>query len=169
MDEDDTRQRVLFTGYTDDGKLMGVPIILTPQDATMSSDEFNRPRDTFKACIDQINADLDLALSLLQYEDGSIKNESDVPAKYAAIGATMGDYNRAFGHHMRGKINGRIVEGIKAQVAVLAASPAYAEESGVTPAQAADLVAIALDRINAVVPAGGNKWFSERLLILDYR
>ncbi len=152
-------------GYTDDGKLMGVPIILTPQDATMSSDEFNRPRDTFKACIDQINADLDLALSLLQYEDGSIKNESDVPAKYAAIGATMGDYNRAFGDHMRGKINGRIVEGIKAQVAVLAASPAYAEESGVTPAQAADLVAIALDRINAVVPAGGNKWFSDHTTI----
>ena len=152
-------------GYTDDGKLMGVPIILTPQDATMSSDEFNRPRDTFKACIDQINADLDLALSLLQYEDGSIKNESDVPAKYAAIGATMGDYNRAFGDHMRGKINGRIVEGIKAQVAVLAASPAYADESGVTPAQAADLVAIALDRINAVVPAGGNKWFSDHTTI----
>jgi hypothetical protein len=150
-------------GYTDDGQLMGVPLILTPLDATMDKAAFNIPRSTFRDCVAQINNDIANALSLLQYEDGSIKNESDVPAKYKAIGATMSDYNRAFGDHMKGKINGRIVEGIRAQVAFLASSSAYAANSGVTVADAANLLAVALDRINGVagVSADGYKWFAD--------
>ncbi len=145
-------------GYTADGRLMGVPLLLKAQDSN-SQTEFNTPRATFKDCIDQINADLTAALQLLMYEDGDIKSEDQVPAKYKSQGANMSDYNRAFGNHMRGKINGRIVEGIRAQVALFAASPAY-DPSGANWAQAADLAAVALDRIGGVagIDKDGWKW-----------
>ena len=146
-------------GYTEDGKLMGVPIILKSQDANTPTTELNQPRATFEDCITLINEDLTAALSLLQYEDGDIKSEDAVPAKYKSIGATMSDYNRAFGNHMRGKVNGRIVEGIRAQVALFAASPAYNAESGVSPwTQAADFAAVALDRIGGVAGMDKNGW-----------
>ena len=145
-------------GYTEDGKLMGVPLILKSQDANTPQSELNQPRATFKDCIDQINADLAEALKLLQYEDGDIKSEDAVPAKYKSQGASMSDYNRAFGNHMRGKVNGRIVEGIRAQVALFAASPAYNAESGISWDKAADLAAVALDRINGVAGMDTDGW-----------
>ena len=148
-------------GYTQNGQLMGVPLILKSQDSYTDKAEFNQSRNTFKECYDQIMSDLSKALELLPYEDGDVSAE-DVPAKYQQIGATDADYNRAFGDHMKGKINGRITEGIRAQVAFFAASPAYTEGSGVTWEQAADYLAIVLDRINGVngIDANGWKWFA---------
>lgn len=45
-------------GYTEDGQLMGVPIFLEFQDSEYN---FNQPRATFEACMQQIYADLDEA------------------------------------------------------------------------------------------------------------
>ena len=146
-------------GYTEDGRLMGVPLILKSQDVNTPTAELNQPRATFEDCIARINADLTEALKLLQYEDGDIKSEDLVPAKYKALGATMSDYNRAFGNHMRGKVNGRIVEGIRAQVALFAASPAYNPTADVTRwTQAADMAAVALDRIGGVAGMDKDGW-----------
>ena len=146
-------------GYTEDGRLMGVPLILKSQDVNTPTAELNQPRATFEDCIARINADLTEALNLLQYEDGDIKTEDAVPAKYKSQGATMSDYNRAFGNHMRGKINGRIVEGIRAQVALFAASPAYNPTADVTRwTQAADMAAVALDRIGGVAGMDKDGW-----------
>ena len=146
-------------GYTEDGVLMGVPLILKSQDANTPTTELNQPRATFEDCISLINEDLTAALSLLQYEDGDIKSEDLVPAKYKALGATMSDYNRAFGNHMRGKVNGRIVEGIRAQVALFAASPAYNPTSDISLwTQAADFAAVALDRIGGVAGMDKDGW-----------
>ena len=105
-----------------DGQLMGVPIHLSSED---SKSDFNLPRNTFKECYDQIMSDFDEALKYLpeQYTD---VNEDQVPAKYAQKGATNAEYNRAFGTNHRGKIDGRIISAFKAQLAILAASPAYA-------------------------------------------
>lgn len=146
-------------GYTENGQLMGVPLILKSQDANTPQSELNQPRATFNDCITRINEDLAEALKLLQYEDGDIKSEDLVPAKYKALGATMSDYNRAFGNHMRGKVNGRIVEGIRAQVAFLAASPAYNPTSDISLwTQAADFAAVALDRIGGVAGMDKDGW-----------
>jgi len=146
-------------GYTENGQLMGVPLILKSQDANTPQSELNQPRATFNDCITRINEDLAEALKLLQYEDGDIKSEDLVPAKYKALGATMSDYNRAFGNHMRGKVNGRIVEGIRAQVALFAASPAYNPTADVTRwTQAADMAAVALDRIGGVAGMDKDGW-----------
>lgn len=145
-------------GYTESGQLMGVPLLLSSLNSENSDADFNQPRATFKACVDQINADLNNALQLLQYEDGDVKSEDDVPAKYKSLGASMSDYNRAFGNHQRGKVNGRIVEGIRAQVALFAASPAYNAESGITWQQAADMAAVALDRIGGVAGMASDGW-----------
>jgi len=146
-------------GYTEDGRLMGVPLILKSQDVNTPTAELNQPRATFNDCIARINEDLAEALKLLQYEDGDIKSEDLVPAKYKAIGATMSDYNRAFGNHMRGKVNGRIVEGIRAQVALFAASPAYNPTSDISLwTQAADFAAVALDRIGGVAGMDKDGW-----------
>ena len=146
-------------GYTESGQLMGVPLILKSQDANTPQSELNQPRATFNDCITRINEDLAEALKLLQYEDGDIKSEDLVPAKYKALGATMSDYNRAFGNHMRGKVNGRIVEGIRAQVALFAASPAYNPTSDISLwTQAADFAAVALDRIGGVAGMDKDGW-----------
>ena len=146
-------------GYTADGRLMGVPIMLRHLEA---GDDLNLPRATFKECLDRIMLDIDSALVLLRYEDGDVDSEDQVPAKYRQMGGTMGDYNRAFGSHMRGKINGRIVEGIRAQVALFAASPAYNKDSGMGWNQAADMAAVVLDRIGGIagVDPTGWKWFA---------
>lgn len=145
-------------GYTNDGQLMGVQIHLNSEGA---SSDFNQPRATFKACVDQIISDLDSALVLLPYEDGDVASDNDVPAKYASQGGTMGEYNRAFGNHLRGKINGKVAEALRAQVALLAASPAYNADSGMSWAQAADYAAVVLDHIGGIggIDANGWKWF----------
>lgn len=146
-------------GYTADGRLMGVQLHLSSEGA---GSDFNQPRATFKACVDQILTDIDSALTLLPYEDGDISSEADIPAKYATQGGTLGEYNRAFGSHLRGKINGKVAEAVRSQVALLAASPAYNAESGMSWAQAADYAAVVLDHIGG--PSGmdpnGWHWFS---------
>ena len=115
------------------GQLMGVPIHLSSEDG---SSDFNLPRNTFKECIDQIMSDFDEALKYLPLEYGDV-NANAVPAKYAQIGATDGEYNRAFGKLQRGKIDGRMIAAFKAQVALFAASPAYASAGAMTYEQAA--------------------------------
>jgi len=147
------------SGYTADGRLMGVLIHNSSENAGTN---FHQARATFKECVDQIMLDLDSALTLLPYEDGDLKSEADVPSKYANQGGTLGDYNRAFGSHLRGKINGKVAEAIRAQVALLAASPAYNAQSGVTWEQAANAAATVLDHIGGVagMDANGWKWFA---------
>ena len=42
-------------GWTEDGQLLGVPNLTKPED---TSSDFNQPRATFQACLDQIYSDL---------------------------------------------------------------------------------------------------------------
>ena len=135
-------------GWTADGRLLGVPIVNTPENANSN---FNQPRNTFQECIDQIMNDANTALGLLPLDYGDVV-EANIPEKYKTLGVTnAGDYNRVNGNIMRGRITARIVEAIKAQVALLAASPAYSAGTNVTWATAADNAAIVLDRIGGVI------------------
>ena len=146
-------------GRTNDGQLMGVPLHLESENA---SSDFNRPRDTYQKCVEQILSDMDMALELLPLDFGDATSMSEIPDKYVKAGATVEAYNRAFGQHMKGRISGRIIEAIRAQLMLLSASPAFSDGSGVTWEDAADNAAIVLDRIGGIAgmdPTGGT-WYA---------
>lgn len=130
-------------------ELMGIPVVNEYQ--TGSSD-FNQPRATFQESLDAILADIEEASALLPETYGDIASASQIPAKYN--GATMAQYNRAFGTHQSGKVDGRILKALKAQVLLFAASPAYGVVSWDQAAQAAAAVVAG----NQVV-ANGNEWY----------
>ena len=147
-------------GWTSGGKLLGVPIVTKPESTTSN---FNIPRSTFQTCVDSINSDLNKAFNLLPVDFGDVTDISSVPAKYQAIGVTnTSDYNRVFGSIVRGRITGRIVEAIAAQVALLAASPAYNAGTTVTWANAADKASAVIDRLGKVagLNATGYTWYA---------
>jgi hypothetical protein len=140
--------------------LLGVPIINEPE--TPKSD-FNKARNTFQQCVDQILSDAENAIELLPLDYKKF-TAGELPAKYAAIeGITITEYERVNGEHMRGRLTGRIVEAIRAQATLLAASPAYQDGSTVTWEQAANYAAEVLNRIGGVsglAPNGGT-WYSK--------
>ena len=73
-------------------------------------------------------------------------------------------FNLVFGGKARGLLSGKVAETIKAQVALLAASPAFREQSGVTSAQAATLCANVLKRIGGMegFDPTGNTWYKNK-------
>lgn len=149
------------------GQLMGVPIHLVSED---SNSDFNQPRNTFKECVDQIMSDFDEALKYLPAEYGDV-DAAGVPAKYKQLGADDAQYNRAFGNLQRGKIDGKMIAAFKAQVALLAASPAYAAAGAMTYEQAAQYAAASLKNIGGVagMQQDGWKWFSNKDYIKNYK
>lgn len=132
------------------GEILGVPIHLTSEDGTS---DFNLPRNSFKECVDQIMADFDEALKYLPMEYGDVKT---MPAKYA--GGSTAEYNRAFGSLQRGKIDGRMIAAFKAQVALLAASPAYASAGVMTWEQAAEYAVKSLNNVGGIAGVDPNGW-----------
>lgn len=128
-------------GWTSDGKLLGVPIVTKSLD---TNSDVNLPRNTFAECLTQIYADLSLAESYLPLDFEDITAASQLPGKYADK-TTISDYNRVFGAFDRGRITARIVKAIRAQVSLLAASPAFNQGTTVTWAKAADDAAAVLD------------------------
>ena len=146
-------------GWTAGGELLGVPIVTEPETA---ESDFNLPRNTFQQCIDQIIADADTAMDLLPLDFGDI-SDGEIPSKYQSLGVTnAGDYNRVNGNHMRGRITGRIVEAVRAQAALLAASPAYNAGTTVAWEDAANYAASVLDRIGGLngLAADGHTWYA---------
>lgn len=146
-------------GWTDGGELLGVPIVTELETATS---DFNQPRNTFQECIDLILSDADSAINLLPLDYGDISSEAQIPAKYASLGVSESEYSRVNGDHMRGRITGRIVEAVRAQAALLAASPAYSAGTTTTWEDAANYAAIVLDRINGIsgIDTIGHTWYA---------
>lgn len=133
-------------GYADDGVLYGVPLLTTPEDG---SSDFNQPRATFADCVKLCYADCDSAMKYLPIDYVDL-TQDEIPAKYQTLGAEGTGYNLVFGVRSKGLMSGKIAEAIKAQVALLAASPAFRDQSGVTSAEAATLCANVLKRIGGV-------------------
>ena len=149
-------------GWTSDGRLLGVPIILEPEGF---DSDFNQPRATFQECVDQIYADVDEAMALLPFDYVQLTDDSAVPQKYQDLGVAYAqEYNVVFGDTFRGRISGRIAQTIKALTALLAASPAYAEGTNVTYTDAANEAAAVLKHINGVagMDPTGYKWFMDK-------
>ena len=148
-------------GYADDGVLYGVPLLTEPEDG---SSDFNQPRATFADCVKQCFEDCDNAIALLPADYEDISSNGEIPEKYLALGANYSNYNLVFGSRSTGLVSGKIAEAVKAQVALLAASPAFREQSGVTSAEAATLCANALKRIGGMegFDPTGNIWYKNK-------
>ena len=148
-------------GYADDGQLYGVPLLTTPEDG---SSDFNLPRASFADCVKQIFADCDSAMFYLPIDYDDIDTEDEIPAKYKALGANVSNYNLVYGVKAKNLMSGRSAEAIKAQVALLAASPAFRDQSGVTSADAAKLCADVLKRIGGMdgFDPTGNIWYKNK-------
>jgi starch-binding outer membrane protein, SusD/RagB family len=146
-------------GWTADGQLLGVPIVNEPETPTS---DFNKPRNTFQECVDQILGDADQALALLPHDYKKF-TQAEIPERYAGIeGLTATQYERVNGEHMRGRVSGRIVEAIRAQAALLAASPAYGAGTTVTWEAAANYSAQVLSGIGGVagLASNGGTWYT---------
>lgn len=124
-------------GKTESGELLGVPLL--QENETVASD-FNQPRATFDACLQQLYSDLDKAEELLPLD---YKDDSPVPTKYT--GTSADDYHRVFGASFMGRMTARIAKGIRVRAALLAASPAYNTGNVTKWEQAANFAAEVLD------------------------
>ncbi|MGM9719006.1 MAG: RagB/SusD family nutrient uptake outer membrane protein [Prevotella sp.] len=147
-------------GYADDDILYGVPLLTEPEDG---SSDFNQPRALFSDCVKLCFADCDSAMKYLPMDYIDVTSD-EIPAKYKALGAETTGYNLVFGTRSRGLMSGKIAEAIKAQVALLAASPAFRDQSGVTSAEAAVLCANVLKRIGGLegFDETGNIWYKNK-------
>ena len=147
-------------GYADDNILYGVPLLTQPEDG---SSDFNQPRALFSDCVKLCFADCDSAMKYLPMGYIDVTSE-EIPAKYKALGAETTGYNLVFGTRSRGLMSGKIAEAIKAQVALLAASPAFRDQSDVTSAEAAVLCANVLKRIGGLegFDETGNIWYKNK-------
>ena len=151
-------------GFSDDGQLLGIPILLKPE--TLNSD-FNLPRNTLKECLDQINADLQVAIDNLpqRYSFNLTANkDEDVPPRYKSQSVTAAEYYRVFGDaQAAGRMDGLIASAIRAQATLLAASPAYSAGTGVSWEQAANQMAIVLSSLGtnpiSQIDATGVTWY----------
>lgn len=147
-------------GWTRNGELLGVPILTEPLDGASN---FTIPRNTFAECVNQINKDLDLAMSYLPLDFEDVTDVSQIPAKYSGK-TTVSDYNRVFGAYNRERLTSRIVKGIRAEVTLLAASPAFNQGSSATWDDAANAAGDVLDLIGGVsgMASNGGYWYAKK-------
>jgi len=150
-----------------DGQLLGIPIVTEPEDL---NSEFDLPRSTFQESIDQLFADVDSAIALLPDHYGELENDALVPEKYRELGINKDRYNRVFGDHGKNRMSALIARAVRAQAALLAASPAYASGSTLTWADAADYMAeVLVDGLGsnpvAELDPTGNEWYADNTAI----
>ncbi|MDE7349993.1 MAG: RagB/SusD family nutrient uptake outer membrane protein [Muribaculaceae bacterium] len=147
-----------YAGKSASGELLGVPIWTTAWSATS---DLNVPRNTFKECMEQLLEDIDKAIELLPLDFKDV-SDAEVPAKYKSKGVNAAVYNRVNGSTTALRLSGRIAEAIGSQAALLAASPAFSDQSGVDWAEAANRAGDVLKRIGGVagMPQKGHLWFT---------
>ncbi len=95
-------------GIDASGVLMGVPVI---KEVLETSSAWKLKRATYQETVAAIMKDLDDAFQLLPYD-------------YVDKG-TDGDYNRVNGASEKGRISGKIVQALKARIALHVASPSF--------------------------------------------
>jgi hypothetical protein len=102
----------------------------------------------------------------LDFEDVTDSSQNQIPAKYAGK-TTISDYNRVFGAYFHQRLTSRIVKGIRAQVAILAASPAFSEGTTVTWADAANAAGEVLDLIGGVNGMASNGGSIQKIILIN--
>ncbi|HCC51702.1 MAG TPA: RagB/SusD family nutrient uptake outer membrane protein, partial [Porphyromonadaceae bacterium] len=134
-------------GWTPGGELLGVPIVNEAEDISAN---FNYPRDTYDACIKQIYSDVQMTANLLPLDYENIASDNQIPEKYRSTGINVSQYNMVFGENFRTRMSSRIAMAFRAKAALLGASPAFAQGTTVTWADAANYNGELLDLIGGL-------------------
>jgi hypothetical protein len=145
-------------GFDDGGNLLGVPVI----NGYLETDaDFNLSRAAFSSVIDQIYSDFDEALDLLPIDYTDISDPSELPADLAEV--DIADYNIVMGSFAKQRISGRIVKGMMARTALLAASPAFSGGDNSLYEDAADFAAELINDIGGVggLDPNGHKFYTQ--------
>ena len=139
------------------GELLGIPILLEPEE---TGSDFNQPRATFEQCIQQLYADVEQAETLLPMD---YETQTELPAGYE----NLADYNRVFGEYAKQRMTGRIAKTIRAQAALLAASPAYAQGNSTTWEDVANYAGQVLVANGGVagIAENGHTWYKNTSII----
>lgn len=142
-------------GYDASGQLLGVPILTEFQPTTV---DFDLPRASFEACIEQIYADLDSAEKYLPMEYNNVGSADQIPERFRSATQNPSSYNRVMGEYSRQLFNGLIAKSFRARTALLAASPAFQSGSNPTAWEAAANYAAAVidynGGISGLAPTG---------------
>ena len=150
-------------GYDDQGNLLGVPLVLEP--TTVSSD-FNalEVRASYADCMKQLIEDAEEAIRVLPVDYKDTDNETETVNCFGkTYTVTKATYNRVLGTNFAGRFSGRIARAVLAQAALMAASPAFADGSGVTYEQAAKYAKNVLDLNGGVsgIDTDGLEWYAD--------
>lgn len=150
-------------GYDAQGNLLGVPIVLEP--TTVSSD-FNalEVRASYADCMKQLIEDAEEAIRVLPVDYKDTDNETETVNCFGkTYTVTKATYNRVLGTNFAGRFSGRIARAVLAQAAIMAASPAFADGSGVTYEQAAKYAKNVLDLNGGIsgIDTDGLEWYAD--------
>ena len=146
-------------GVGADNNLLGIPIY---KKFLNVNDNFNIPRATFAESVSQIYADFDMSLQYLTMDDyQDITTASQLPPGLTNVNVT--NYNLIFGSLNRLRISGRIVKALKARVALLAASPEFANNDATLWGKAADYAAASINGIGGIagLDPNGHKFYDQ--------
>ncbi|MBF4470546.1 RagB/SusD family nutrient uptake outer membrane protein [Flavobacterium sp. HJJ] len=140
-------------GTATNDQLLGVPILLAPETA---SSNFNVARSSFEDCMKQLYSDVKKATELLPLD---FEDASTLPPGYD----NLSDYNRVFGQYARQRMSSRIAQVVRAQAALLAASPAFSAGNTTTWDDAAKYAGALLNLNGGVagIASNGLNWFSD--------
>lgn len=133
------------------GNLLGIPYY---KEYIGSDGDFNVPRISFEATIDNIMADLDSAFIYLPYIYSN--NAADIPEKDAIYDQAA--YLTVNGVLYNNRINGKIVRALQGRIKLFAASPVYLNSSDVYK-EAVSYVLPLLQEINYVLPPDGVEFY----------
>ncbi|WP_316635072.1 RagB/SusD family nutrient uptake outer membrane protein [uncultured Flavobacterium sp.] len=140
-------------GTATNDKLLGVPILLEPETA---SSNFNVARSSFEDCMKQLYSDVKKATELLPLD---FEDAGTLPPGQN----NLNDYNRVFGQYARQRMSSRIAQVVRAQAALLAASPAFSTGNTTTWEDAAKYAGALLNLNGGVfgIASNGLNWYSD--------
>jgi hypothetical protein len=132
-------------GKSTGNKLLGIQLY---DEFLKEGGNFNLARAGFTESVDAINADFDKAMQYLPMDFLNITAATQLPPVFSTV--NINDYNTVFGIISNQRISKRIVMGLKARVALLAASPAFSMGDQALWIKAANTAADALAGINGI-------------------
>ena len=140
-----------------------MPNILEPTDV---SSDFNslEVRASFADCMKQLIEDAEEAVRVLPVDYKDTDNETmTVNCLGKSYTVTKATYNRVLGSNFAGRLSGRIARAVLAQATLMAASPAFADGSGVTYEQAAKYAKAVLDLNGGIsgIDINGLEWYAD--------
>jgi hypothetical protein len=152
---------VAVAGPGPGGQMLGIPIIDKFLDGNA---DFNIPRATFTESVNRIFADINESMKYLTMNDYlTISSTAQLPSGYEKV--SVSNYNIVFGSELNQRISARVLRGLRAKVALLAASPAFNTDPSKWE-QAANYAGEVLKSIGGLtgIDPDGNKFYQKTLV-----